>query len=190
MIGARHSVSCCIAIACLLMATPACATDWKVVAAKSWLGFKGTMAGAAFEGRFPRWQARISFDPAQADHGAAVVTVDMSSAETGDRQKDAALPQSDWFDAKMFPKATFEAQSFRPKGGNAYDAVGTLTIRDVKKAVVMPTTIEVTGTTLHASGHLDVVRTDYGVGQGTWTSDQWVALGVTVSFDVTAEPLK
>jgi polyisoprenoid-binding protein YceI len=183
----RHSISRLLAIACLLVASPTCAADWKIIPAKSRLGFEGTMAGVAFEGRFLRWEGRISFDPAQSDRGGAVVTIDMSSAETGDRQKDAALPQSDWFDAKTFPKATFEAQSFRGNSGNAYEAIGTLTIRDVKKPVVMPTTIEVTGTTLHATGHLDLVRSDYGVGQGAWTSDQWVALNVGVTFEVTCE---
>jgi hypothetical protein len=32
-----------------------------------------------------------------------------------------------------------------------------------------------------ATGHLDLVRTDFGVGQGPWTSGQWVALEVVTS---------
>jgi len=186
MTGTRLSVFRCAA-ALLLLASPALAADWKVVPAKSWLGFKGTMAGATFEGRFLHWKADISFDPVDTGHSHAVVTVDMSSAKTGDRQKDEALPQSDWFDAKRFPTATFEVQTFRPKGATFYDAIGTLTIRDVKMAVALPMTIEVSGNMLHASGHLDLVRTDYGVGQGAWTSDQWVALNVVAVFDVAAE---
>jgi polyisoprenoid-binding protein YceI len=187
---ARLSAPLVVALAFLLAARPVSAAEWRIDPAKSWLGFKGTMAGVAFEGRFKRWDARISFDPAEPEHGHAVVTVDMSSAETGDRQKDEALPQSDWFDAKSFPNASFKVQSFRSGGGTSFDAIGTLTIRNVTKAVVLPMTIEVSGTTLHASGHLDVVRTDYGVGQGSWTSAQWVALDVVASFDVTAERLK
>jgi len=176
------------ALALLLLASPAWATDWKVIPEKSRLGFKGTAAGNPFEGQFQRWEASISFDPAHADHGRAVVTVDMSSAQTGDKEADQALPRSAWFDAKTSSKATFDVQSFQPKGGSSYDAIGTLTIRDVTKHVVMPTTIEVNGATLHASGHLDIVRTDYGVGQGT--SEQWVALDVVAMFDVTAQQLK
>jgi polyisoprenoid-binding protein YceI len=172
-------------VAALLAAAPATAAEWKIDVAKSWLGFRGTMSGGAFEGRFLRWEGRISFDPAQPDQGRAMVTIDMSSANTGDPQKDEALPRSEWFDAKTFPAATFEATSFRSEGGTSYEAVGTLSIRDVHKAVAMPTTIEVNGTTLHASGHLDLVRIDYRVGQGT--SGQWVGLDVVVMFDVTAE---
>jgi len=170
--------------AALLAASPAAATEWKIDAAKSWLGFKGTMAGGEFEGRFLRWEGRISFDPARPEQGRAMVTIDMASAKTGDPQKDDALPRSEWFDAKAFPAATFEVKSFRSQGGTSYEAVGTLTIRDVNKAVAMPTMIEVNGTTLHATGHLDLVRTDYGVGQGT--GGQWVAPEVVAMFDVTA----
>ena len=159
---------------------PAQASDWNVVAATSWLGFTGSAAGAPFDGRFSRWQARINFDPAKAEQGHAVVTVDMTSAVTGDAQKDQALPQAGWFEAASFPKATLEVQSFRPKGGNDYDAVGTLSMRNVTKAIVMPMTIEVGGDTLHAKGNLDLIRTDFGVGQATGA--QWVALAVVASF--------
>ena len=174
-------------IALPLLFGPAQASDWSVVAATSWLGFTGSASGTPFQGRFSRWQAQINFDPANAEHGHAEVTVDMTSAVTGDRQRDQALPQSGWFDAAAFPKATLNVQSFRAKGGDDYVAIGTLSMRKVTKAIVMPVTIEVTGDTLHAKGHLDLVRTDYGVGQATGA--QWVALEVVAACDVTAERL-
>jgi polyisoprenoid-binding protein YceI len=169
----------------LLFSGTAHASDWKIVADKSWLGFKGTAAGAPFGGRFARWLAQISFDPDKPEAGHVEVTVDMASAVTGDKDKDDALPQPAWFDAKAFPQATFAAQSFRAKGGHDYDAVGTLALRDVNKPVVMPVTIEVDGNTLHASGHLDLIRTDYNVGMTTGAN--WIALEVVADFAVTAE---
>jgi polyisoprenoid-binding protein YceI len=169
-----------------LLATSAQAAEWKVDTGKSKLGFTGTQTGAPFDGHFTRWEAHIDFDPAHPEGGHATVSIDMASATTGDKQKDEALPQSDWFEVKSFPKAVFEASSFRAKGGNAYEAVGTLSIRDIKKDVTLPFTLDVTGSTAHAVGHLDLVRTDYGVGQGAWSSPQWVALQVGVTFDLTA----
>jgi polyisoprenoid-binding protein YceI len=176
----------CAALALLLLLPgTAYATDWKVVAGKSWLGFTGSAAGAPFDGRFSRWDARITFDPEKPEAGHVIVTVDMASAVTGDPQKDQTLPQAAWFDAKSFPHATLAVQSFRPRTGNDYDAIGELALRNVSKAIVMPSTIEVNGNTLHATGHLDLVRTDYGV--GLTTGEQWVALKVVAAFDVTAE---
>ncbi len=57
-----------------------------------------------------------------------------------------------------------------PKGGDAYDAVGTLTIRGVTRDVTLPFRLSTTGDEARATGHLDLVRNDFGVGQAPWTS--------------------
>jgi polyisoprenoid-binding protein YceI len=179
----------CLQLAVLLAlaaADPAAASEWSIDSGKSWLGFEGTMGQSAFKGRFEHWEGRISFDAAHPDQGRVSVKIDMHSARTGDPQKDDALPRSDWFAAERFPAADFEVQSFQPTGGASYRAIGTLTIRDVSKPVAMPVTIDASDTTLHATGSLDLMRSDYGVGQGTWAGGQWVGLGVTAQFDVTA----
>lgn len=172
----------------LVLAVPAQAASvhWQIDAANSHLGFAGSQSGMAFSGQFKRWSGSIDFDPANPAAGHALIEIDMGSAATGDAQKDEALPQSDWFDIKSFPKAQFEAKSFTSKGGNAYEALGTLTIRGHAKDVIMPFTLDVSGNKAHAKGHLEMVRTEWGVGQGEFSSGQYVALPVTVTFDLTA----
>lgn len=175
-----------LTLAAVFIARPAAAAGWAVDSAKSSLGFIGSQSGASFEGHFSKWQAQIDFDPANPGTGHALVTIDMGSATTGDPQKDQSLPQSDWFNVKGFPQATFEATSFRAKGGDAYEAVGSLTIRGVKKDVVLPFTFDAEGNAGHAKGKLELLRTDYGVGQGEWSSDQMVGLSVAVTVDIRA----
>ena len=162
------------------------ATGWAVDRARSTLGFTGNQGGTPFSGHFDRWQADIDFDPAHPDLGHARVNIDMASAATGEAQRDQALPQADWLDTTHFPQAQFEAVSFVAKGGNAFDASGKLTIRGVAKTVVLPFTLDVQGNVAHAVGKLDIVRTDYGVGQGAWGNGQMVALEVSVTFDLLA----
>jgi cytochrome b561 len=169
------------------LALPAGAADWQVDPAKSNLGFLGTISGKGFEGHFKTWTADIAFDPANPAAGHAKVVIDMSSAVTGDKQRDYALPDTDWFDARKSPQAFFEATSFTAKGGNAYEAVGTLTIRGTKKPVTMPFTLDIAGDAAHAKGQLDIVRTDYGVGQGEWGDGATIALKVGIVFDLTAK---
>jgi cytochrome b561 len=171
----------------LLLARPVAAADWAVDPAKSSLGFTGALSGKSFDGKFKSWQAEISFDPANPAAGHAKVTIDMASAATGDRQRDSALPTSDWFDAKKTPQALFEATGFKSLGGNQYEAAGTLTIRGIKKDVTLPFTLDIAGDEAHAKGKLDIVRTDYGVGQGEWTDGATVALGVSIGFDLVAK---
>lgn len=175
-----------IVAAVLLWTGAAQAADWVVDPGKSRLGFIGSQAGSPFDGRFSRWSAKIAFDSANPTVGTAVVDIDMASAVTGDRQKDDSLPQGEWFDAKAFPQARFEATAFRSKGGNAFDAVGSLRIRGVTKPVVLPFTLDITGPTAHAKGRLDLLRTDYGVGQGPWKAADMVALEVAVTIDLVA----
>ncbi|CAA7627394.1 YceI family protein [Magnetospirillum sp. SS-4] len=173
--------------AALLWSISAQAAEWSAGGGNaSRLGFVGSQGGSPFEGRFERWTAKIDFDPANPAAGRVVVDIDMTSAATGDRQKDDSLPQAEWFDAATFPRARFEAAGFRATGGNAYEAAGRLTIRGIGKDVVLPFTLDIAGTTARAKGRLPLIRTDYGIGQGPWKTGETVALDVAVTFDLTA----
>ena len=170
----------------LLAALPAQASEWKIDPAKSRLGFSGSQTGVPFQGSFGAWQAEISFDPTHPEAGHAKVTIDLASAKTGDTQRDTALPQPEWFDTAAHPQATFEADHFVAKGGDAYEAPGKLTIRGVAKEVVLPFTLAISGDQATAKGHLGLLRSDFGIGQGPWSSGQLVALEVGVDVDLTA----
>ena len=170
----------------LLAALPARAADWQVDPAKSRLGFSGVQTGVPFQGSFGTWQAEIGFDPAHPETGHAKVTIDLASAKTGDTQRDTALPQPEWFDTASHPQASFVADHFVAKGGDAYEAPGKLTIRGIGKDVVLPFTLAITGDKATAKGHLSLVRTSFGVGQGVWATGEWVGLDVGVDVDLVA----
>jgi polyisoprenoid-binding protein YceI len=170
----------------LLAAPTAQAAPWTVDPAHSYLTFSGTQTGAPFQGHFGTWAAEIEFDPTHPESGHAKVTIDLASAGTGDTQRDSALPQSDWFDVAGFPQARFEADHFIAKGGDAYEAPGKLTLHGIARDVVLPFTLTVTGDHAVAKGHLTLVRTEFGIGQGVWSTAEWVALEVGVDVDLVA----
>src|SRR6187402_3556665 len=170
-------------VAAVVIATPSSAATWKVDPAKSSIGFSGTQTGEPFKGRFKNFQATIDFDPANVGAGHATIDIDVASAATGDGQRDEALPGEDWFDIQRFPKARFEATHFTAKGGNAYEAAGTLSLRGVSRDVVLPFTLEIAGGVAHAKGHLDLMRNLFGVGQNAWSSDAYVGFAVGVDID-------
>ena len=172
--------------AALLIAPAAEARPYAVNKAASKLGFTGSMNGAAFNGTFSRWDATIDFDPANLPQSKASVTVDMSSAATGDGARDEALPSSDWFATSRHPRATFVTRSITRTGPNRYAAAGTLTIRGVSRPVVLPFTLAITGNTAKMSGQLVLDRTAFGVGQGQWRTGSAVATKVTVNVNLTA----
>jgi polyisoprenoid-binding protein YceI len=175
------------AAAAVLFTGPTMAATWTVDPAKSKIGFSGVQTDQPFFGSFKTWTAAVEFDPAQPAAAHVLITIDTGSATTGDTQRDEALPGSDWFDVSGFPKATFEAQGFMPKGGNAYETKGTLSIRGVSKDVVLPFTLTIDGDTAHAVGSAKLLRNAFGVGQGAWASDQYVAFDVGVDVDLVAK---
>ena len=186
MIAVRLAFAAALAAAPLVLPACAEAAAWTVDAAKSRIGFSGVQVGTPFQGRFTRFTAQIDFDPTVPETGHAVVDIDLASAETGDAQRDTALPQTEWFDVKATPRARFEATRFAARGGDAYEAIGSLTIRGIRRDAVLPFRLTRAGATARAVGHLDLVRTQFGVGQGPWASGQWVALEVGVDIDLTA----
>ena len=174
------------ALLAVVLGGTAHASTWTVDPAKSKLGFSGQQTGTPFSGRFKTWTASIDFDPAHPEAAHIAATVDTASATTDDPQKDEALPTADWFDASRFAAAAFDATGFTPKGGDSYTAAGKLTLRGVTKDVTLPFTLLVDGNSAHATGRAKLVRTEFGVGQGTWSTGDYVALDVDVDFDLVA----
>ena len=159
---------------------------WVVDKDASKLSFTATQTGSAFEGEFETFSADIVFDPADLANASISIAVDTASAETGDRQRDTAMPGSDWFKAKEFPSATFVSNEVVETGEGAYAARGKLTIRGVTRDLVLPFTLAIDSGKAHAEGGVTLARTDYGVGQGEFSTDEWVGLEVGVSFVIEA----
>lgn len=151
------------------------------------LTFSAVWSGTPVEGRFNRWTADILFSPEALDRSKLTVGVDMSSAVTGDDQRDQSLPSGDFFDTAAHPKATFSATKFRKTGEGQYVADGTLDLRGVKKPVSLPFSLKIVGDTATARGVTTLDRTTFGVGQGEWASTDQIAAKVKVNFSLTAK---
>jgi polyisoprenoid-binding protein YceI len=175
------------AVMASLVTAGAQAATWKVDPAQSKLAFSGTQSGAPFDGEFTRYDARIIFDQDHLDTSSIGVTVETGSATSANPQRDNAMPSSDWFDVAEFPHAQFDTRSIHRTNSGGYEADGTLTIRGVTRPVTVPMTIDIAGDTVHLRGQLQINRTDFGIGQGTWSNPDWVGLQVNVSFDFTAK---
>jgi polyisoprenoid-binding protein YceI len=185
----KHFAAAWLAIALICAGSaPSSASSWKVDLARSSIGFSATQTGEAFKGQFKNYQAVIDFDPANPDAGHALITIDLAGAKTGDTQRDEAMPGEDWFDVGHFPKATFEVKKFTSKGANAYEADGTLSIRNISRNVLLPFTLEIKDSIAHVKGHVDLMRNLFGVGQNAWATDEYVAFPVGIDVDLVATP--
>ena len=158
---------------------------WKVASGSS-LNFATIWSGDAVQGRFNSWKADILFAPDALDRSKVTVTIDMTSARTGDDQRDASLPAADWFDAATHPKAVFTSTKFEKKGEGAYVAHGALDLRGVKKPLDLPFKLKIVGGRAQMSGETSLDRTLFGVGQGEFTATDQVPAKVTVRVQLNA----
>lgn len=164
------------------VAVPAVAADYRVVPQQSTLGFSATFQGAAFQGSFAQWQAAVRFDPAHLADSHFDVTVDTTSATTGDDDRDGALPGADFFNATKYPQAHYVTTGFRRLDGTHVIADGTLSLRGVTHPLDLTVTFapQPNGTSLmDVTGTLK--RLDYGVGGGEYADTSVIGDNVTIN---------
>ena len=179
------------------LASAADAQAWTIDQANSRITFAGRQMGALSKGEFKRFSASVRFDAANLAGSAIEVTIDLASADTGNRDIDEELKRPKWFDVQRFPNGRFVATSFRAKGGNAYEALAHLTIRDVTQEVVLPFVLAIGQDTAdsghevaRAWGELAISRVQYGIGQAEWSDTAIVADEVRIRVEILARRKK
>jgi len=179
-----------LAVAVLAALAPSLALaappTWTVDKAASRLTFASRVGGQAFTGTFKRWDAVIHFDPKDLAHSDVAATIEIASAATGNGDRDAEIPDQDWFWTSHFPRATFVAHGFAAAGPGRYTAPGVLTIRGVAKPLTLPFTLAITGVSAKMHADVELNRLAFGVGQGEWKATDSVPAGVAVHIDIAA----
>lgn len=173
----------------LALAVPfaASAADYKV-GPGSTLGFSGKFQGQQFDGSFGKFDAAISYDPANLATAKFDVTVDMSTAKTGDGDRDAALPGSDFFDVKQFATAHYVTTGFTKDAKGNVIANGNLTLHGVTKPVALKVAFSPNagGARLSVTGTMK--RLDFGVGSGEYKDTSTIADDVLVNGSLNLLP--
>lgn len=170
------------------LSQPALAKDWIIDYDNSKLGFAGLQGTNKFEGSFKRFEAKIDFDQAHPENGKISATIDVTSAKTGDAERDSAMPQKDWFNTDAFPKAEFTSSSIRATGADCYEATGDLSIKGVSKKIALPFCLEKEEAHWRAKGKVTIARNDFQVGLGQWADEKMVKYAVEVTVDLSAKP--
>jgi polyisoprenoid-binding protein YceI len=176
----------------LLLPISAGAASWTLEEGSA-IRFEAYQQGAPVQGGFARFTADILLDPAALAGSSIEVEIETASITTGHQDRDAALRSLNLFDAERWPTARFASVSLEHLGGEAYEARGQLTIRDVQKDVVLPFTLHITDhpdepgrLRAEARGEVTISRLDFGVGQGEWASTAAVGEDVVIRVAIVA----
>jgi len=156
--------------------------------------FSAIQQGAAFDGGFERFTARISFDPEQLDAAVIEASIDLRSINTQNAERDGYLHTEDWLDTRRWPVAEFAATDITPADGGGYVARGKLTIRDVSlptdfRFTLAPEAAPGGEGALRLHGEATLSRLAFGIGRGEWRDTRWVGDTVSVTVDLRLSPV-
>jgi len=151
---------------------------------------------AKVQGRFTDFFGTFLFDPTNLNDSKISFEIKVKSVDTGIGKRDKHLLSKDFFDASRYPLITFVSNSITKAGDNTYNVNGSLTIKDVTTALVLP--LIHSGTKDHPlspghevagfNGRLTLDRLAYKVGDGKYY--QMGAVGKDVAVLVTIEALR
>jgi len=93
---------------------------------------------ATVRGQFKTVTADLELDdPNDPTTGRGRITIDATSVDTGNEQRDAHLRNADFLDVENFPTVVFELRSVRPKGDGTFLVTGDLTIHGETREVTL-----------------------------------------------------
>lgn len=154
----------------------------QLLPAQSEIVFVSKQMGVPVEGKFKKFDAKISFDPAKSAAGKITFTVDMASATLGLKETDAELVKADWFNTAKFAQATFQSSSIKALGAGKFEVGGSLSIKGLSHNVVVPVALTQAGTTTTAVGAFTLKRLVFKIGENEWSDTSMVADEVQVKF--------
>ena len=122
-----------------LATAPALAADTLIIdKSHSQAAFSVRHLFTQVRGRFGTFEGIIQMDPARPESSAVAFTIDASSIDTDNTDRDNHLRSPDFFDVTNHPAITFTSQSIRATGKDRYAVTGTLSMRGVTKQVTLP----------------------------------------------------
>ena len=170
-----------MALAALLLQSPAQAQQ-KLLPAQSEIGFVSRQMGSPVEGRFRSFDAQVSLDPKQLAAAKIVLVVDLASATLASTETETELRQSDWFDVKKFPQATFTSSAVKLAGPGRLEVVGSFSLKGRSRPLTVPVALTQAGGITTATGTFTIRRLDFKVGDGDWADTDLIANDVQVKF--------
>ncbi|PRC90739.1 YceI family protein [Solimicrobium silvestre] len=153
---------------------------------KSTLTFGFKQMGVPMDGKFKKFSVQMNFDPTNLVASKAQFDLDLASIDVGSDEGNDEVVGKQWFNTKVFPKASFTTSSIRSLENNHYDVMGSLRIKGRTKIVTAPATITIQGKNASFDGSLVILRSDFNIGEGPWASFDTVANVVQIKFHLLA----
>jgi len=123
-----------------LAASPILATETYVVdKGHSEASFQVRHLGISnVRGRFEDFEGTINIDRAKPEASSVEFTIKTASVNTDSEARDKDLRGEGFFESDKYPTISFKSTKVVPKGKDAYDVTGILTMHGVSKPITVP----------------------------------------------------
>jgi polyisoprenoid-binding protein YceI len=135
--SARLAVTAGLA-AIMSLPTPAATSTWQIDPAHSSAQFSiRHLAISTVHGGFSKVNGTIAFDDKDVSKSSVDVTIDVSTVDTREPQRDNDLRSAKFFDVANYPTMAFKSKKVEQTGAGKLKVTGDLTIHGVTKEVVL-----------------------------------------------------
>ena len=176
----------------LVAAMPVLASDTYVIdATHSEVSFKIRHLLAKVSGRFTKFQGAVVIDEKDLKKSTVEVSIEATSINTDNENRDKHLRSADFFAVEQFPKITFKSTAVREVEKGKLEITGDFTMHGVTKAITFPITNAGTQPGMRPGsvvagfidGALKLNRNDFGIkyGPGMLGDDVEISLNVEAS---------
>lgn len=184
----RVVIAAAWATSLVMVAGNARAAEYKIDPDHTTVAFRVRHLFTSVEGRFDKFEGKISFDAADPSQSVVEGTIDAATVNTNVVERDKHLRSADFFDVEKHPKITFKTTKVLEVGAGKTSGkmAGKLGIRGVEREVVLD--VAFLGQGKDSYGNLKagfsattrINRRDFGL---TW-NDTLETGGVLVGDDV------
>jgi polyisoprenoid-binding protein YceI len=177
-------------------AAPADPNAWRIDAGHSDLSFSIRHFVSRVRGTFGKWAGTIIVDTMDVTKGSVDVTIQATSIDTQNENRDNDLRSANFFEVEKYPTITFRSTKVEGRKDDL-TVTGDLTIRGVTKPVVLKgrylgvTAPDQRGTRrMGFEASTTINRLDYGVTWNRAVEGGGVMLGDDVRIDIAIEAMK
>jgi len=151
---------------------------------------------AKVRGSFDQVEGKATIDGANPAASSLEVTIQATSIDTRDANRDGHLRSADFFDVEKYPTITFVGTGFAIVDDETVEVTGDLTIKDVTKSVTIPfefggAAVDPFGNSrIGFEGQVTVNRKDWGLTWNAALETGGVLVGEKVVLDLEVSAVK
>lgn len=147
---------------------------------KSSIGFTIKNGGFNTDGVFNAYEVTLNWNEQDLSKCSLEAKIESTSIDTDNGSRDGHLRKPDYFDVLKYPTITFKSTTVKKLGEGKYEIMGTFTIKDVSKSIVLIVYRKTIAEQYIWESAFELNRVAYHVGEESWVMDDKVKVKLTI----------